>query len=285
MLKIGNLANNIEFFRNKLGMRVLRHESFDKGCEAACNGRYDSRWTKTMIGYGPENDNFVLELTFNYPISSYKQGNDLEYIKLRVDEQIYEKLKSDARLTLDGDLTVNSPDGYRFVVAKASNSEKPDVTEVCLTCSNINNSISYWRDLLQMKTVRENQEGNGQHIVLHYASNQASLRLKQIQASVEHEKAFGRIAFSCPSSELRSLQAQVEKANFKVLIPYVSLDTPGKATVEVVILADPDGHEICFVGDEGFRELSQIDSKADQLVEESIREIASLSDKIKTRPA
>ena len=29
--------------------------------------------------------------------------------------------------------------------------------------------------------------------------------------------------------------------------------------VQVVILADPDGYEICFVGDEAFRELSQTD--------------------------
>ena len=28
--------------------------------------------------------------------------------------------------------------------------------------------------------------------------------------------------------------------------------------VQVVILADPDGQEICFVGDEAFRELSQV---------------------------
>ena len=29
-----------------------------------------------------------------------------------------------------------------------------------------------------------------------------------------------------------------------------------------------DGHEICFVGDEAFRELSQVDPKADQLLDE-----------------
>ena len=29
-----------------------------------------------------------------------------------------------------------------------------------------------------------------------------------------------------------------------------------------------DGHEICFVGDEAFRELSQVDPKADELLNE-----------------
>ena len=41
-----------------LGMKVLRHEEFEKGCEAACNGPYDGRWSKTMVGFGPEDSGF-----------------------------------------------------------------------------------------------------------------------------------------------------------------------------------------------------------------------------------
>lgn len=29
-----------------------------------------------MVGYGYEDDHFVLELTYNYPVSSYELGND-----------------------------------------------------------------------------------------------------------------------------------------------------------------------------------------------------------------
>ena len=31
-----------------------------------------------------------------------------------------------------------------------------------------------------------------------------------------------------------------------------------------------DGHEICFVGDEGFRELSQVDEKANGLLDAAV---------------
>ena len=76
-----------------------------------------------------------------------------------------------------------------------------------------------------------------------------------------------------------------------MLTPLISLDTPGKATVQVatnennegkeesftdqsyfqvVILADPDGQEICFVGSEAFRQLSQVDPDADKLLDEAI---------------
>ena len=42
-------------------------------------------WSKTMIGYGPEEQNFALELTYNYGIDSYKSGDDLQYICVQTD--------------------------------------------------------------------------------------------------------------------------------------------------------------------------------------------------------
>ena len=33
-----------------------------------------------MIGFGPEDDHFVLELTYNYCIKEYKLGNDFQVI-------------------------------------------------------------------------------------------------------------------------------------------------------------------------------------------------------------
>lgn len=35
---------------------------------------YDNRWSKTMIGYGPESTHFVLELTYNYGVKVYEMG-------------------------------------------------------------------------------------------------------------------------------------------------------------------------------------------------------------------
>lgn len=89
-------------------------------------------------------------------------------------------------------------------------------------------------------------------------------------SKVDHGKSYGRIAFSCPTDELKPLQAQMEQNQQTILTPYIQLDTPGKATVSVVILADPDGHEICFVGDLEFRDLSQVDPNATKLLDDAI---------------
>ena len=37
---------------------------------------YDGKWSKTMVGYGDEDNHFVMELTYNYGIKNYKKGND-----------------------------------------------------------------------------------------------------------------------------------------------------------------------------------------------------------------
>ena len=52
---------------------------------------YDGKWSKTMIGFGPEDDHFVLELTYNYGIKEYKLGNDFQviYIIYRIIDFFY----------------------------------------------------------------------------------------------------------------------------------------------------------------------------------------------------
>ena len=56
-----------------------------------------------------------------------------------------------------------------------------------------------------------------------------------------------------------------------ILTPLVVLDTPRKASVRVIILTDPDGHEICFVDDEGFTQLSEYDDKSEADLDKYIK--------------
>lgn len=37
---------------------------------------YDGKWSKTMVGFGPEDNHFVAELTYNYGLGEYRLGND-----------------------------------------------------------------------------------------------------------------------------------------------------------------------------------------------------------------
>lgn len=104
-------------------------------------------------------------------------------------------------------------------------------------------------------------------VALGFQENDAKLELIDIGAPVNRAKAFGRIAFSCPHAEQEIVDQKIRSSNQTIVTPLVSLDTPGKATVRVIILADPDGHEICFVDDEAFRELSKVDAKGVELLD------------------
>lgn len=48
-----------------------------------------------------------------------------------------------------------------------------------------------------------------------------------------------RDAFTCYTLQLPGLEKDIIDSNQKIINNLVSLDTPGKSTVEVVILADP----------------------------------------------
>lgn len=249
-------------------MKVLRHEEFDSGCDAACNGPYDGKWSKTMIGYGPEDDHFVCELTYNYGISTYKQGNSFVGLYLR-SAAVIERAAA-AGLSMkeeDGHHVLEAPGGYKFFVSPDTVPlGKDPVYKVVLSSSDLLKTVPYWRDLLGMCALSDCPAGVARFT---YGNEQTILEFRQIEGTVDHAKAGGRVAFACPSSELKVIEAKVKEAGQTILTPYISLDTPGKATVQVVILADPDGHEICFVGDEGFRQLSQVDPKADGLLSDA----------------
>jgi len=261
-------ADTMKFYKEVLGMKVLRHEEFEKGCEAACNGPYDGKWSKTMVGYGPEDDHFVVELTYNYNISSYKLGNDFQGITIQSSECLARAKQVGWPLVEEGGRAMlEAPGGYRFfVIDKPQPKDRDPVISVAIGATNMTRSVEYWANLLGMRVTSATSDTT---TLSYNPLNQATLVLVS-KKTVDHAKAAGRIAFSVPASQLPGMQEKMLAANTTILTPLVSLDTPGKATVEVVILADPDGQEICFVGSEAFQELSQVDPEGDNLLNAAI---------------
>ncbi|XP_055303423.1 glyoxalase domain-containing protein 4 [Sitodiplosis mosellana] len=259
VLKIGDRGANINFFRNILGMKVLRHEEFTEGCAASCNGPYDNRWSKTMIGYGPESNHFVVELTYNYGVTNYDLGNDFNGISIKANGIIDRVKEQNYPFTTENDVYVlKSPDGYTFYVTDEQSSGDP-VKNVVINSNDLQKTQSYWTDLLGMQLVKQTDN----ELTLTYSGEQANLVFKKYDGPIDRKTAFGRIAFAIAFDDQTKLSDEVNKRNAKVIHPLTSLDTPGKATVRVIILSDPNELEICFVDDEGFSQLSQFDPASD----------------------
>uniref|UniRef100_E9Q055 Glyoxalase domain containing 4 n=1 Tax=Mus musculus TaxID=10090 RepID=E9Q055_MOUSE len=48
VFKVKNRFQTVHFFRDVLGMQVLRHEEFEEGCKAACNGIDIQLWHRRL---------------------------------------------------------------------------------------------------------------------------------------------------------------------------------------------------------------------------------------------
>lgn len=69
-----------------------------------------------MIGYGDEDDHFVMELTYNYNVGRYDVGDDFEFIEIHSKDAVSNAKKSLGLKVnqLDGKTVIESPDGYKF---------------------------------------------------------------------------------------------------------------------------------------------------------------------------
>jgi hypothetical protein len=72
-----------------------------------------------MIGYGPERENFALELTYNYGIESYPFGNDLQHIALHGDVAQFQNRAKEQGYAVSqeagGGVVIQGPDSYKYV--------------------------------------------------------------------------------------------------------------------------------------------------------------------------
>lgn len=241
--------------------QVLRHEEFNEGCAAQCNGPYDNRWSKTMIGYGEESSHFVLELTYNYGKTSYKLGNEFGGIVIKSKEAIARAKSSNYPLEQNGnEVTMKAPDGYKFIIIDESIAPGEDpVKFIKYNVKSLESSIKYWGGLLNMAIVRQDSSS----ALLSYNDGKFGIQFNQIVEQIDRAEAFGRVAFAVPHDIQPVIDETIKKHEQTILTPLIKLDTPGKASVRVIILADPDANEICFVDEEGFSELSALDPKSD----------------------
>ncbi|CAD5217643.1 unnamed protein product [Bursaphelenchus okinawaensis] len=266
VFRIGSRQKSYDFYIKTLQMKVLRHEEFQDGCKATCNGPYDNSWSKTMVGYGHEDQHFVLELTYNYGVGKYRLGNDYEAIHIENDS-VYQSLKDKAETGPENSLLVKDPDGHKFYVYPGK-CENP-VRKVSVNVKDLGKTREFWKDQIGMDEVSHTDDA----YVLSFGKDQAAWEIRQLPQGTELDRAeaYGRIAFSYPTGKLQELQDKMKKIDpHYIQNELQKLDTPGKASVQVVILRDPNEHEICFVGEKEYLELSQFDHTADKSLQDSI---------------
>ena len=270
VLKIGNLSKSIEFYTKIFGMKVFRHEEFDDGCDAKCNGDFQRPWSKTMIGYGTEKTNFALELTYNYGIKGYKRGNDLRFIGLNITKngiKIANELGykvnecDDSKLFYD----IIGPDDikYRCRICNLDKLPKEPFWSIALNVINVENTLKYWVGLLNFQCI---EFIKNKYLRIQSFGNQIPIEFYQLNDNekLNHFAASGRIAFTTKIKNgvyilekyLKTYPVSSRNVNIgKIHTNPITLKTPGKTSCDVIILQDIDNYEICFVNQDGFDDL------------------------------
>ncbi|EPA4404068.1 lactoylglutathione lyase [Salmonella enterica] len=120
MLRVGDLQRSIAFYTNVLGMKLLRTSE---------NPEY--KYSLAFVGYGPETEEAVIELTYNWGVESYDMGNAYGHIALSVDNaaEACERIRQNGgNVTREagpvkGGSTiiafVEDPDGYKIKLIEA----------------------------------------------------------------------------------------------------------------------------------------------------------------------
>ncbi len=126
MLRVGDLDRSIKFYTDVLGMQLLRRKDYP-----------DGKFTLAFVGYGPETEHAVVELTYNWGTEKYDLGNAFGHIALEVDD-VYKACddikKRGGRVTREAGpmkhgttviAFVEDPDGYKIeLIQKGSQSAK-----------------------------------------------------------------------------------------------------------------------------------------------------------------
>ena len=73
MIRVNNLAESIDFYKNFFDMKLLRKQDYPEG-----------KFSLAFIGYGDESSNAVIELTHNWESNQYNHGDAFGHIAIEV---------------------------------------------------------------------------------------------------------------------------------------------------------------------------------------------------------
>ncbi|MDP4591018.1 MAG: lactoylglutathione lyase [Burkholderiaceae bacterium] len=115
MLRVTDMDRSIAFYTDVMGMKLLRRQDYETG-----------RFTLAFVGYQPESEAAVIELTHNWDTDAYTLGDAFGHIAVQVDDAYAacESVKQRGGLVsreagpMKGGTTViafvQDPDGYKI---------------------------------------------------------------------------------------------------------------------------------------------------------------------------
>ncbi|XP_021821535.1 putative lactoylglutathione lyase [Prunus avium] len=255
--RVGDLDRTIKFYTEALGMKLLRKRDIP-----------EEKYSNAFLGFGPEESHFVVELTYNYGVSSYDIGTGFGHFAIATPD--VKKLVEEVRAK-GGNVTrepgpvkggnsiiafVKDPDGYTFEIIQRPSTPEP-LCQVMLRVGDLERSIKFYEKALGLKLLRtiERPEYKYNIAILGYAEEDQTtiLELTYNYGVTEYTKgnAYAQIAIGTDdvykSAEVVNLVTQELGGK----ITRQPGPIPGLNT-KITSFLDPDGWKTVLVDNEDF---------------------------------
>jgi len=99
MLRVGDLQRSVDFYTKGFGMTEIRRRDVP-----------DGKYTLAFVGFGDEEDNTVIELTYNYGVDKYEMGGAFGHLAIGVPDVA----GTTAKLRAQGATVTREPGPVKF---------------------------------------------------------------------------------------------------------------------------------------------------------------------------
>lgn len=252
--RVADLEKTIKFYTECLGMKLLRKRDIP-----------EEKYTNAFLGYGPENSQFVVELTYNYGVEEYDIGEGFGHFGIAVEDvqKVVDLVKAKGgKVTREpGPVKggksviafVEDPTGYKFELIQREPTPEP-LCQVMLRVGDLDRSIAFYETAFGMKLLRkvDNPDYKYTLAMIGYGEEEKKttvLELTYNYGVTEYTKGNAYAQVAVGTDDVFKTAAAIKAAGGKVTREPGPL--PGINT-KITACLDPDGWKSVFVDNVDF---------------------------------
>ncbi|KAK7410374.1 hypothetical protein VNO78_01108 [Psophocarpus tetragonolobus] len=251
--RVGDLEKTIKFYTECLGMKLLRKRDIP-----------EDRYSNAFLGYGPEESNFTVELTYNYGVDNCDIGTGFGHFGVAV-EDIYKrvdlikakggKVTREPAPVKDGSTVIafiEDPDGYNFELLDRRPTSEP-LCQVMLRVGDLDRAIAFYKKAVGMKLLRKRDNPEQKYTVafMGYGPEDKNtvLELTYNYGVTNYDKGNGYVQIAIGTDDVYKTAEAIKLCGGKIIREPGPL--PGINT-KIVACLDPDGWKLAFVDNVDF---------------------------------
>ncbi|CAI8590680.1 unnamed protein product [Vicia faba] len=253
--RVGDLDRTIKFYTEVFGMKLLRKRDVP-----------EEKYTNAFLGFGPEQTNFVVELTYNYGVTSYDIGTGFGHFSIATPDvyKFVENVRAKGGVVtrepaLFGDTVyafVKDPDGYVFDIVQKASTPEP-LCHIMFRVGDLDRTIKFYEKALGLKLVKK------------FDIPQEKITLAIIGYGEEPERVVFELLYNYGVTEYTKGNAYAQVAigtddvyKSAEVVKIVTQELGGKITrqpgpipginTKITSFLDPDGWKIVLVDNQDF---------------------------------